>query len=53
MKNSVVMLVVVASLVALAGCAVVKSNPAHTTVVTPAGVYDYHCPPGQAKKGKC
>lgn len=36
----------------LAACAV-KHNPAHTTVYTPAGAIDYHCPPGQAKKGRC
>lgn len=36
----------------LSACAVQK-NPAHTTVYTPTGVYDYHCPPGQAKKGRC
>jgi hypothetical protein len=36
----------------LAACAV-QQNPAHTRVYTPAGVYDYHCPPGQAKKGRC
>ena len=32
---------------------VVKKNPAHTVVVTPHGTYDYHCPPGQHKKGRC
>lgn len=39
-------------LISLSGCAVEK-NPAHSTVYTPHGTYDYHCPPGQAKKGKC
>lgn len=37
----------------LSGC-VTKSNPAHTEVYIPgAGVVDYHCPPGQRKKGRC
>ncbi|MDX2094905.1 MAG: hypothetical protein SFW64_03090 [Alphaproteobacteria bacterium] len=36
----------------LAACAV-QENPAHTKIYTPAGVIDYHCPPGQAKKGRC
>jgi hypothetical protein len=36
----------------LAACAV-KQNPAHTKVYTPYGTYDYHCPPGQAKKHNC
>lgn len=39
-------------LIALAGC-VVKQNPAKTTIYTPAGKIENHCPPGQAKKGKC
>jgi|GEM_PF-4147339 len=39
-------------MVALTGCAV-KQNPAHTKVYTPYGTYDYHCPPGHAKKGEC
>ena len=46
------MMVGVGMLMLLAACAVQK-NPAHTTVYTPGGVYDYHCPPGQAKKGRC
>jgi hypothetical protein len=33
--------------------ACIKSNPARTTVSTPAGDVTYHCPPGQRKKGKC
>lgn len=33
------------------GC--IKSNPAQTRVQTPYGDMRYHCPPGQAKKGKC
>lgn len=37
--------------VALNGC--VKSNPAQTKVYTPVGTVKYHCPPGQAKKGRC
>lgn len=36
----------------LAACAV-QQNPAKTKVYTPAGVVEYHCPPGQAKKGRC
>ncbi len=31
----------------------VKSNPAQTRVETPYGSVKYHCPPGQAKKGRC
>jgi hypothetical protein len=46
------LLLAISLLTGLAACAVEK-NPAHTTVYTPVGVYDYHCPPGQAKKGKC
>lgn len=45
------------ALVMLAACAEgpygYKSNPAHTTIYTPAGAVDYHCPPGQRKKGNC
>ncbi len=37
----------------LGASACVKSNPARTTVYTPAGDVTYHCPPGQAKKGRC
>ncbi len=33
--------------------ACVKSNPAKTTVYTPAGKATYHCPPGHRKKGWC
>lgn len=47
------MRVIVISLVLLLTACAVKENPAHTTVYTPVGVYDYHCPPGQAKKGRC
>ena len=48
-----VALTMIASLaaVALSGC--VKSNPAQTKVYTPMGTVKYHCPPGQAKKGRC
>ena len=45
-------LILCAVSLALSACAV-KQNPAHTTVVTPYGKVDYHCPPGQAKKGRC
>ena len=45
-------LIPVTALAALAACAV-QQNPAHTKVYTPVGVYDHHCPPGQAKKGNC
>lgn len=44
--------VLLLSLTLLAGCAV-KQNPAKTTIYTPAGKIENHCPPGQAKKGKC
>ncbi len=40
------------AMIILAACAV-KENPAHTKIYTPAGTVDYHCPPGQAKQGKC
>lgn len=30
-----------------------KSKPAQTRVETPYGTLKYHCPPGQAKKGRC
>lgn len=37
----------------IGGC-VTKSNPAHTEVYYPGvGKVDYHCPPGQRKKGNC
>lgn len=36
----------------VSACAV-KSNPAKTTIYTPAGKIENHCPPGQAKKGNC
>lgn len=36
----------------LSACAV-KQNPAKTRVYTPMGSVEYHCPPGQAKKGRC
>lgn len=39
-------------MIGLSAC-VVKNNPAKTTVHTPAGTYEYHCPPGQRKKGHC
>lgn len=42
----------VLALAATTACAA-QENPAHTKVYTPVGVYDYHCPPGQAKKGNC
>lgn len=48
MKN----LIAIATLLMLAACAV-QQNPAHTKIYTPIGAVDYHCPPGQAKKGKC
>lgn len=36
----------------LSACAV-HQNPAQTRITTPYGSVKYHCPPGQAKKGKC
>lgn len=39
---------------AMLSACVTKSNPAHTKVYYPGvGTVDYHCPPGQAKKGNC
>lgn len=45
-------LAITSLLLALNACAV-QQNPAHTRVYTPVGAVDYHCPPGQAKKGQC
>lgn len=33
------------------GC--VKANPAKTKVYIPGASIEYHCPPGQRKKGQC
>lgn len=45
-------IIAIISILAVSACAV-KSNPAKTTIYTPAGKVENHCPPGQAKKGKC
>ena len=50
MKQLVLPLMV--TLLVFNGCAV-KQNPAKTKIYTPTGTYEYHCPPGQAKKGNC
>jgi hypothetical protein len=46
------LLVVLGLTTLLAACAV-QQNPAKTKVYTPYGSYEYHCPPGQKKKGNC
>ncbi len=50
MKLVIAMTIAISSLM-VSGC--VKTNPAKTKVYTPAGTVEYHCPPGQRKKGKC
>lgn len=37
----------------LSGCVVVPEYPAATVVITGGGHGGHHCPPGQAKKGRC
>lgn len=41
------------SIVALMTACAVQQNPAKTRIMTPISKIEYHCPPGQAKKGKC
>lgn len=38
--------------IGLSGCVVVPEVPAAHVVIS-SGHGDYHCPPGQAKKGRC
>lgn len=45
-------LVIVAAAVGLSGCVVVPEYPAAQVIITGGGG-GYHCPPGQAKKGRC
>lgn len=44
---------VLISMTVLVSACAVKQNPAKTRVMTPMGTIEYHCPPGQAKKGRC
>jgi hypothetical protein len=53
MKKTIMTASLVFFMAATLGACAVERNPAHTTVYTPTGAYDYHCPPGQAKKGNC
>ncbi|WP_420477051.1 hypothetical protein [Noviherbaspirillum sp. ST9] len=47
-------LVIASAVFALPGCVVVPEYPAATVVITGGGGQGgYHCPPGQAKKGRC
>ena len=46
-------LVIASAVFALSGCVVVPEYPAATVVITGGGNGGYHCPPGQAKKGRC
>lgn len=46
------LLVIVAASFGLSGCVVVPEYPAAQVVITGGGG-GYHCPPGQAKKGRC
>lgn len=45
--------VIVATAVGLSGCVVVPEYPAAQVIITGGGGGGYHCPPGQAKKGRC
>jgi len=49
-------LTLVAATLALSGCVVVPEYPAAQVVITGGGHGGHgghHCPPGQAKKGRC
>lgn len=48
-----IFLFLVAVTVGLSGCVVVPEYPAATVVITGGGQGGHHCPPGQAKKGRC
>jgi hypothetical protein len=48
----VLIFVAMASL-GLSGCVVVPEYPAAQVVITGGGHGGHHCPPGQAKKGRC
>jgi len=46
-------LTLIAATLALSGCVVVPEYPAAQVVITGGGHGGHHCPPGQAKKGRC
>lgn len=50
MKNIIALIATMT--IGLSGCVVVPDIPSPQVVIT-GGNSGYHCPPGQAKKGRC